>query len=215
MKCSLLDVFTAQMLHGTTMPRNTKIIYAHQLARGMNYLHQCKPPVIHRDLKPANLLIDYSGTLKITDFGLAKVRPDPTTTESEKFRMTGETGSYRYMAPEVFLHEEYTETVDIYSFAMILFYLTAGRPPWESLSGLNAVEKAAIEGDRPIIHRSWDSQISSLMQRCWDENPTGRPPFSTIVVELNEYSKNVLKMDLDNNSIGAYFTNTKSCCVIS
>lgn len=66
MKCSLLDVFTAHSLHGSMMPRRTKIIYAQQLARGMNYLHQCKPPVIHRDLKPANLLIDFSGTLKVS-----------------------------------------------------------------------------------------------------------------------------------------------------
>ena len=43
----------------------------------MNYLHTCKPPIIHRDLKPANLLIDDSRTLKITDFGLAKIRPTP------------------------------------------------------------------------------------------------------------------------------------------
>ena len=222
MSCSLLDVFTSHMLHGTSMSRKTQVIYAQQLAKGMNYLHQCKPPIIHRDLKPANLLIDFSGTLKITDFGLAKDRPDPTTNGTEEFRMTGETGSYRYMAPEVFRHEEYTETVDIYSFAMILYYLTSGRPPWQSLSGLNAVVKAAVEGDRPIIHRSWDSQISGLMQRCWDENQSGestihdanvrmynlnstkllilinfihlrfrvigRPPFSTIVVELNDYS---------------------------
>ena len=51
--------------------------------------------------KPANLLIDYSGVLKISDFGLAKIRPDPTKTEQEAFVMTGETGSYRFMAPEV------------------------------------------------------------------------------------------------------------------
>jgi serine/threonine protein kinase len=102
--------------------------------------------------------------------------------------MTGETGSYRYMAPEVFRHEEYTETVDIYSFAMIFYYLILGRAPWEALSGLDAVTKAAVLADRPIINRSWDAQISSLMQRCWDENPTGRPSFSVILKELNDYS---------------------------
>ena len=192
MKCSLLDVFTSHMLHGTSMSRKTQIIYAQQLARGMNYLHNCKPPVIHRDLKPANLLIDFSGTLKITDFGLAKVRPDPKMKDAQQFRMTGETGSYRFMAPEVFRHEQYTETVDIYSFAMIFYYLISGRPPWPSFSGLDAVVKASVEADRPIINRSWDGQISSLMQRCWDENPTGRPSFAMILNELNDYSSKSL-----------------------
>jgi serine/threonine protein kinase len=92
MKCSLLDVFKSHLVQGTRMPARTKIIYATQLAQGMNYLHTCKPPIIHRDLKPANLLIDHSGVLKISDFGLSRVRPDPGKNETDAFTMTGETG---------------------------------------------------------------------------------------------------------------------------
>jgi serine/threonine protein kinase len=55
------------------MAKRKQIVYATQLAQGMNYLHTCRPPVIHRDLKPANLLLDHSGNLKISDFGLSKV----------------------------------------------------------------------------------------------------------------------------------------------
>lgn len=92
MKCSLLDVFKSHLVQGTRMNIRTQITYATQLALGMNYLHTCKPPIIHRDLKPANLLIDHAGTLKISDFGLSKVRPDPGKTDTEVYRMTGETG---------------------------------------------------------------------------------------------------------------------------
>jgi len=188
MKCSLLDVFKSHIINHTRMSKKTQILYAQQLARGMNYLHKCKPPIIHRDLKPANLLVDASGALKISDFGLAKVRPDPSLQEKDKFRMTGETGSYRFMAPEVFRHEDYTETVDVYSFAMIFYYLLAGRPPWEQLNGLKAVIKAATEADRPVVGRAWDIQMSGLMQRCWEETPSSRPPFSEILNELQDYS---------------------------
>lgn len=51
MKCSLLDVFKANILHNTAMPKRKQVVYAQQLAQGMNYLHTCKPPIIHRDLK--------------------------------------------------------------------------------------------------------------------------------------------------------------------
>lgn len=95
-KCSLLDVFKANLASGTKMPRKSQFVYAQQLAQGMHYLHTCDPPIIHRDLKPANLLIDYSGTLKISDFGLSKLRP--TDMEADDYKMTGETGSYRFVS---------------------------------------------------------------------------------------------------------------------
>lgn len=98
MKCSLLDIFKAHIVHGTKMRKQDRVIYATQLAQGMCYLQTCK--LIHRDLKPANLLIDHSGVLKVADFGLCKIRPDPKTANTDTFVMTGETGSYRYASSE-------------------------------------------------------------------------------------------------------------------
>ncbi|CAB9501296.1 Mitogen-activated protein kinase HOG1 (Fragment) [Seminavis robusta] len=195
MECSLLDVFKAHQVHGTRLAKKSAISYALQLARGMNYLHTCKPPVIHRDLKPANLLLDHTGVLKISDFGLAKVRPDPKKMEQKGRFMTGETGSYRFMAPEVFRHEDYNETVDVYSYAMILHYLLDGRPPWPTLNGLEAVRRASEEGDRPIIPRNWDQRLTTLLMECWDENSSARPPFKTILQSLDTYSRDVFHND--------------------
>ena len=51
MKCSLLDVFKVHKIQGSSMPMKKKLRYAIELAKGMNYLHTCRPPVLHRDLK--------------------------------------------------------------------------------------------------------------------------------------------------------------------
>lgn len=61
--------------------------------RGMDYLHQNN--IIHRDLKSANLLLNTQGTVKVADFGLARVEAQ------EPGNMTAETGTIRWMAPEV------------------------------------------------------------------------------------------------------------------
>ena len=188
MKCSLLDVFKANIVNRTTLSNRTKIAYAQQLAQGMTYLHGF--PIIHRDLKPANLLIDHSGCLKIADFGLAKIRPSPKSqNEQDQFTMTGETGSYRFMAPEVFRHESYDERVDVYSFAMILYNILNGKPPWHTINGLKAVTKASREGERPILQRHWDLRLCNLLKQCWDEAPSNRPSFQVILDILSEYSR--------------------------
>ena len=197
-RCSLLDIFRANAINNSHLPKRTQIIYAQQLAAGMNHLHKSRPPIIHRDLKPANLLVDFSGTLKIADFGLAKIRPNPEQNEVEAFQMTGETGSYRFMAPEVFRHEEYSETVDVYSYAMIFYYMLRSIPPWSGLSGVDAATKAAVDGERPLIPRDVDERISTLLKRCWDENPKGRPGFDEIITSLTIYSHDVFNTDTDN-----------------
>lgn len=189
MRCSLLDILNAHIINRTKMKKNDQIVYATHLARGMLYLHTCKSPIIHRDLKPANLLIDNSGVLKVADFGLSKVRPDPRKAEGDTFNMTGETGSYRFMAPEVFRHEPYTEAVDIYSYSMILFFLLDGKAPWSHLNGLVAAKKAAEFGDRPVIPRHWDQRLQGLLQECWNENPQVRLPFDKILLLLDDYSR--------------------------
>ena len=75
------------------------------IANGMAYLHS--KDVIHRDLKSTNVLIDENGRAKIADFGLSVL-----FTSSGK-DLTAETGTYRWMAPEVIRHEAYSSNADV------------------------------------------------------------------------------------------------------
>lgn len=63
----------------------------------------------------------------------------------------GETGSYRYMAPEVFLHEPYNTKVDVYSFAMICYQLFEGHLPFEGSDAVSAAKHAAMHKQRPTF----------------------------------------------------------------
>ena len=101
--------------------------------------------------------------------------------------------------------------MDVYSFSMILYYLLDGKPPWPFLNGLVAVRKAANDGDRPPIPRSWDHRLQSLLQECWSENPAARPPFRQILKVVNDYaSKFVATVNCSNfRTMG--ITNAVTC----
>jgi serine/threonine protein kinase len=83
--------------------------------KGMAYLHEQDPIIVHRDLKSLNLLLTDDLDCKVTDFGLSRFKA-----ESDE-RMTGQCGTYHWMAPEVINSENYTEKADVYSVAIILW----------------------------------------------------------------------------------------------
>ncbi|KAK1260492.1 Serine/threonine-protein kinase EDR1 [Acorus gramineus] len=126
------------------------INFALDIARGMAYLHNEPNVIIHRDLKPRNVLLVNSNAdhLKVGDFGLSKLIRVQNT--HDVYKMTGETGSYRYMAPEVFRHRKYDKKVDVFSFAMILYEMLEGDPPLASYEPYEAA-KHVSEGMRPTF----------------------------------------------------------------
>ena len=91
----------------------------------------------------------------MADFGLSKSLNATDThnkvnlTANDTFKLTGETGSYRYMAPEVFRHEQYNLKVDVYSYAMIVFQLFECTVPFAGMDPVQAARDAAVLGSRP------------------------------------------------------------------
>merc|ERR1719424_2228935 len=171
----------------------------------MNYLHTCKPPVLHRDLKPANLLLDFSDTLKVADFGLAKLRPVTA-------------GYDRFMAPEVFRHEAYGRPVDVYSFAMIMYNMLGVEPPWPELSGPEAVKRSAMQMDRPPVPRHWDAKLAQLIRSCWLADPAGRPSFAAVLEQLAEVFTSIVGTSYEeyNRKVAVRIESSHTgCCTVS
>lgn len=153
-----------------------------QVASGMEYLHGLDPPVLHRDLKSANILLAEAGTrLAIADFGLARYQ----ATSGKK--MTAETGSYRWMAPEVIRHEAYDQRCDVYSFAILAWEMLTYRIPFDGMMPVEAAFAVAREGKRPSIPREWISKpIAELLRACWHQEARKRPSFGTVRQALDE-----------------------------
>ncbi|KAF8392719.1 hypothetical protein HHK36_023068 [Tetracentron sinense] len=107
-----------------------RIHMALDIARGMNYLHHCNPPVIHRDLKSTNLLVDKNWTVKVGDFGLSHLKCETYLTTK-----TGK-GTPQWMAPEVLRKEPSDEKSDVYSYGVILWELVTEKIPWENFTSI-------------------------------------------------------------------------------
>ncbi|CAM6028813.1 unnamed protein product [Sphagnum balticum] len=176
------------------LPAPLIVKYSLDIARGMCYLHNGPNAIIHRDLKPRNVILDEAHELKVGDFGLSKlIKVDHLR---DVYKMTGETGSYRYMAPEVFLHEQYDKSVDVFSFAMVLYEMFEGAAPFEEEVAYDAAQLVADEDRRPEMKaKTYPLGMQELIRRCWSRNPKERPPFDTIVEELQKMEENFPQRD--------------------
>ncbi|XP_078447252.1 serine/threonine-protein kinase STY13-like [Wolffia australiana] len=160
--------------------------FALDIARAMECLHA--HGIIHRDLKPENLILTADRKMvKLVDFGLAR---EETLTEM----MTAETGTYRWMAPELYStvtlrHGEkkhYNHKVDCYSFAIVLWELIHNKLPFEGMSNLQAAYAAAFKNVRPSAD-DVPVDLARLMTSCWEQDPNQRPNFREIVQMLESF----------------------------
>ncbi|XP_047327193.1 serine/threonine-protein kinase STY46-like [Impatiens glandulifera] len=156
------------------------------VSNGMSYLHQNN--IIHRDLKSGNLLLDENEVVKVSDFGVARV-------QTESGVMTAETGTYRWMAPEVIEHKPYNRKADVFSFGIVLWELLTGKLPYERLTPLQAAVGVVKKGLRPIIPKHVKPELVELLERCWQQDPSLRPEFSEITKILQNISNEVKEED--------------------
>ncbi|KAG0494907.1 hypothetical protein HPP92_005901 [Vanilla planifolia] len=157
--------------------------FALDIARAMECLHS--HGIIHRDLKPENLLLTADKkTVKLVDLGLAR---EEALTEM----MTAETGTYRWMAPELYStvtlrHGEkkhYNHKVDVYSFSIVLWELLHNKLPFEGMSNLQAAYAAAFKNVRPSAENLLED-LATIVTLCWEEDPNARPNFGQIIQML-------------------------------
>lgn len=151
----------------------------HQVALAMNFLHAKN--IVHVDLKPNNVLLSNELNAKLADFGLSTVSRSVAISSTDS--LTGPQGTYNYMPPEAFqLSYKPVRAFDIYSYGILLWSLFTGEEPFPNV-GYSLVELRISEGDRPRCDRLLSLQVQGvtdivqLMQRCWNMNPTERPPF--------------------------------------
>jgi serine/threonine protein kinase len=153
---------------------------AFDVCAALDYLHNNL--IIYRDLKPDNIGFDIRGDVKLFDFGLAKELDPSLKSEgcNELYELSGNTGSLRYMAPEVARSEPYNLSADVYGFALVLWQVMSLELPYDGMNRQDHAELVVYGDERPVIDSSWSTPIRILMKRSWEQNPLTRPTMDSI-----------------------------------
>ena len=139
-----------------------------QVLDALAYVHGCQ--VIHRDLKPSNILVDAQGSVKLLDFGTARLvdaSGDSAITRTGVFALTPESAS-----PEQAQGQHLTFASDIYSAGVLLYRLTTGRPPYRFSDYSPAAVARRIRETEPEpsgLDRPLDAVISVAMSKSPEE----------------------------------------------
>ncbi|XP_014513845.1 serine/threonine-protein kinase CTR1 isoform X2 [Vigna radiata var. radiata] len=173
-----------ELLHmpnvGSSLSERCRLKMAYDVASGMNYLHQMRPPIVHRDLKSPNLLVDDSYTVKVCDFGLSRTKAN--TFLSSKTAA----GTPEWMAPEVIRGELSNEKCDVFSFGVILWELVTLQQPWRHLNPSQVVAAVGFMDKRLDIPRHVNPEVAALIELSWATEPWRRPSFSYIMKCLQQ-----------------------------
>ncbi|HEX3819695.1 MAG TPA: protein kinase [Candidatus Sulfotelmatobacter sp.] len=167
-----------ELLATGPIPFRKAVIIATQIADALAKAHAAG--IVHRDLKPENLMVSGDTTVKILDFGLAKLQrgkhshdPDASTTITEQGIVMGTVG---YMSPEQATGEELDFRSDQFSFGSVLYEMVTGLPAFRKKT--HAETTAAILRDEPERLRSRMLQAPPpfvwMVERCLAKDPKER-----------------------------------------
>ena len=156
---------------GTRFDWRTTVDTAIAVTRALKSAHD--HGVIHRDLKPGNLLVTDDGTVKLADFGIAKLFGGDAHTAQGNF-----VGTADYMAPEQASGKLVDQRVDLYALGLVMFAMLAGRPPFRGLHLSEVIEKQRKEKPPRIASLVEDvpAELDELIDRLLAKKPATRPP---------------------------------------
>jgi len=170
------------------LPLKNAMTLMRQAASALAYAH--KNGVTHRDVKPANIMLTREGVVKLVDFGIAQ------RTKADQTQILGWFGSPLYMSPEQAGDAPVTHLSDMFSLAVVMYELVAGRTPFaaKGISGL--INNVLNKDPEPLtaLREDVPESLWRTIERCLAKKPEDRfPDCEALMAALDE-----VLADLDN-----------------
>ncbi len=162
---------------GLVPPRDKALRWITDVAAALSAVHEAG--LLHCDLKPENVLIDATGSARLTDFGVARRSHDADATAA---------GSLGYAAPEVMLGETPSSASDVYSLGVVAWELLTGRRAFAEARTLEVLRRQTTATLSPLASVASDlpAEIRDVLARCLEADPLNRPASAREVHEVLE-----------------------------
>jgi serine/threonine-protein kinase len=127
--------------------------------------------VIHRDLKPANLILTADGTVKLTDFGIAKLFGSASLTLAGSM-----IGTPNFMSPEQTEGKPVTPRSDLYSLGCVMYALLAGQPPFQADSVTAVIDRVRFQTAKPVQYFAPETpdEMAAIIEQLLCKKPEDR-----------------------------------------
>ncbi len=157
-----------KLLADGPLSQEKAIEFAIQTAKGLDAAH--KEGMIHRDIKPANLIITENGTVKILDFGIAKIADAELTKTGQR------PGTTAYMAPEHVKGEEIGPQADIWAVGVLLYEMISGKRPFSGDTATSLMYKIINEKHTSLddLNPNISNDLVRITDRALSKNPSSR-----------------------------------------
>ncbi len=152
---------------------------AGQLLKALSYAH--RRGIIHRDIKPSNILLTEEGTVKVADFGIARIIEEDDLAGGEPGEIVG---SARYMSPEQLKGENATPESDIYSVGVLLYHCLTGRPPFSG--DVKSLARQHIHGEPTppsLINKNITPGMEAVILKALEKDPQKRYPSAAAMLD--------------------------------
>ena len=159
--------------------------FAIQIAKALEHAHS--RGIIHRDIKPHNVMVLKNGSVKVTDFGIARVMSESNTLTKEAL------GSVHYISPEQAKGGRVDNRSDLYSLGVVMYEMATGRPPYDGETPV-AVAIQHINGKATLpsmLTPNIPGGLEQIIVRSMSHNPADRyPSAGALLTDLDEFRKN-------------------------